>query len=236
MKTSERLMPGVQERLPRVLRRQVLHFEASIEDALDELAAGLESGARLLDAGAGEGKHKGRFARQRYVGVDLGVGDGTWNYSRLDAVADLERLPFADGCFDACINVVTLEHLREPKKALSEMARVLRPGGRFVLAAPLEWEVHQAPHDYFRYTRFGLEYLLTEAGFSGLRVEPVGGYFRLLARRLWGGLKFFRGVLFPLALVCVAPVALVLPWLDGLDRDRNFTLGYICTCERRQPH
>jgi hypothetical protein len=53
-----------------------------------------------LDAGAGEARHARYFTRQRYCGVDLAVGDRTWNYSRLDAVADLTRLPFASGCFE----------------------------------------------------------------------------------------------------------------------------------------
>ena len=52
-------------------------------------------GARVLDAGAGEVPPRAYFARQRYCGVDLAVGDRTWNYSRLEAVADLARLPFA---------------------------------------------------------------------------------------------------------------------------------------------
>ncbi len=235
MSGADRLMPDVQRRLPRALRRRVMDFEARIEDAVEALAASLAPGALVLDAGAGEGQYKSRFARQRYVGVDLGVGDGTWNYSGLDAVADLGRLPFRAGCFDACVNLVTLEHLREPGRALAEMARVLRPGGRLLVAAPLEWEVHQAPYDYFRYTRHGLEYLLSEAGFERMRIEPAGGYFRLLARRLWDGLKFFRGPLLPLAALLVAPFAIALPWLDWIDRERNFTLGYICTCERRWP-
>ncbi len=63
--------------------------------------------------------------------------------------------------------MVTLEHLPEPGLALAEIARTLEPGGRLLIAAPHEWEVHQAPHDYFRYTRYGLQYLLERAGVRG---------------------------------------------------------------------
>ena len=113
----------------------------------------------------------------------------------------------------------------------------LTPGGALLLVAPHEWEVHQAPHDYFRYTRHGLEYLLVRAGFEHLDIRPVGGYFRLLSRRLLNGLQFFAGgwrwIGFLPAAVLLGPPALVLPFLDFLDRDRNFTLGYICTAKKQ---
>jgi len=191
-------------------------------------AASLPAGARVLDAGAGEGAYARYFSRQRYVGVDLAVGDPEWDYSRLDAIADLAALPFPDGCFQACLNLVTLEHVREPVTVLSEIARVLAPGGRLLLVAPQEWEIHQAPHDYYRFTRYGLAYLIERAGLRALSIEAAGGFFQLLARRLLNALQFFRGPWFAVAAVLAAPLALVLPWLDRLDRERHFTLGYIC--------
>jgi SAM-dependent methyltransferase len=223
-------------RLPGFLRRHVLHFEWAIEDAVTRFAGELAPGSRVLDAGAGEGQYARLFLQHRYCGVDLGVGDAAWNYRRLDAVADLTALPFRDGCFAACLNIVTLEHLREPACALREMARTLEPGGVLLLVAPHEWEVHQAPHDYFRYTRHGLHYLLEKAGMVDVRIDPVGGYFRLLSRRLLNGLQFFTGgwrwLMFVPAAILLAPPALVLPLFDGLDRERNFTLGYICTARK----
>jgi SAM-dependent methyltransferase len=223
--------------LPRPLRRHVLYFEEAIQDAVAALARELPAGARVLDAGAGEGQYARYFARQRYCGVDLAVGDGAWDYTRLDAIADLTALPFRAATFDATLLIVTVEHLPEPGCALAELGRSLKPGGKLLIAAPHEWETHQAPHDYFRYTRYGLDYLLDKAGFEIVHLRVAGGYFRLLARRLLNGLQFFTGGLrwlgFIPAAVLVLPPALILPFLDFLDRDRNFTLGYICTARKR---
>jgi SAM-dependent methyltransferase len=227
-------------RLPRPLRRHILQFEAEIEDAVAALARGLPAGARVLDAGAGEGRYARHFAQQRYCGVDLAVGDAAWDFSRLDAVADLSALPFRPGVFDAVLSIVTIEHLREPALALAEMARVAAPGATLLVAAPHEWEVHQAPHDYFRFTRYGLTYLLEKSGWEVLEVRAAGGYFRLLARRLLNGLQFFSGGFrwlgFIPAAILLVPPALILPFLDSLDRDQNFTVGYICTAKRGQTH
>ena len=148
----------------------------------------------------------------------LGIGDSAWSYTRLDAVADLLHLPFTDNTFDAALNVVTLEHVTDPARVISELFRCLRPGGRLLLVTPLEWEEHQQPHDYFRYTRYGLEYLTARAGFAGVDVYPVGGFFRLLSRRLLNSIQFFPGPLALVPAVLLGPLALALPLLDTLDK------------------
>jgi len=218
--------------LPGFLFRYILHFEAAIEQAVSTFAIQLPRNSRVLDAGAGEARFEPVFATHRYIAVDLGIGDAKWNYAALDAIADLEQLPFGDGCFDACLNIVTLEHVREPGQVVAEMARVLKPGGRVLLVVPHEWEEHQQPNDFFRYTRYGMEHLLNKAGLVDLSITPVGGYFRMLARRLLNGLQFFPAILaVPVAVLIAAP-ALLLPLLDGLDKQKHFTLGYICTARK----
>lgn len=228
---------GLAYRLPRPLRRHILHFEVEIEDAVQDLARRLPKGIRVLDAGAGEGRYKHLFSGQRYCGVDLAVGDADWDYSGLDAMADLTALPFRDATFGAALHIVTIEHLPQPQQALAEIARTLEPGGVLLLAAPQDWEIHQAPHDYFRYTRYGLKYLLEQAGLEAREIRPAGGYFRLLARRMLNGLQFFAGGLrwlgFLPAVLLLAPPGLLLPFLDFLDPHKNFTLGYICLAYKK---
>lgn len=202
--------------------RWLMGFEADIAEAVEEFAKSLPPGELLLDAGCGEARHRPLFARQRYVGIDLAIGDEGWDYSRLDALGDLARLPFRDSSFGAALSIVTLEHVPDPARVLREMARVMRPGARLLIAVPLEWEVHQAPHDYFRYTQHGLEHVLSQAGFAIRFLRSSGGVFRIISRRMLD----LRKVSWPLALL-LAPLALLLPWLDFLDRRRDHTLGYI---------
>ena len=218
-------------RAPEPVRRWALHFECAIEDAVGRFAGELPESARVLDAGAGDGAYRQFFARHRYWAIDL---DG--EREQLDAVADVTALPFRPESFDGVLSVVTLEHVTDPAAALREVARVLKPGGQLLLVTPLDWEEHQQPHDYFRYTRFGLRLLVERAGLEATAIVPAGGYFRLLSRRLLSGLQFFmKGtgwVLFVPAALVLIPLSLLVPLFEPLDREQNFTLGYLCTARK----
>jgi SAM-dependent methyltransferase len=218
--------------IPRPLARYVKHFEAGIEDAVQMFASHLAPDSRVLDAGAGEGRHKRHFTKQRYYGVDLAVGDPAWNYTGLDVRSDLARLPFRDGSFDAALNIVTLEHVTEPSQVLCELSRVLAPAGRILIVAPHQWEEHQQPHDYYRYTRYGLDYLLRKAGFTDITIVPVGGMFRMLGRRMLNAIEFLPTPLDVFLMGFFIVTGLTLPLLDRLDRRRNYTLGYICSASK----
>lgn len=93
--------------------------------------------------------------------------------------------------------------------------------------------MHQAPHDYYRYTRFGLQYLLEKAHFDVIEIRAVGGLYRFVARRLWAAALLFPLPWRWLALFAAAPAALILPVFDRLDRDVVFTPGYIALARRR---
>ncbi|MEZ5396329.1 MAG: class I SAM-dependent methyltransferase [Bryobacterales bacterium] len=222
--------------IPSFVLRRLLTVETAIEQGVTDFAAQTPTGARVLDAGAGEGRYAQYFPGRRYVGIDLAVGDAAWDYSGIDALGDLAKLPFPDDTFDAALNIVTLEHVPEPLAVLREIARVLRPGGRLFLVAPQQWEVHQAPHDFYRYTRHGLAWLLERAGLVEERLEPMGGFFTLLARRLTATLNYCQGgarwLLFPFVAVVVGPLALLLPSLDVLDPKKDFTLAYRCVARK----
>ena len=218
--------------LPSFLSKWLLYFEWQIQQEVKSFAAALAPASKVLDAGAGECQHRSYFKGHRYVGVDLAVGDTQWDYGKLDALADLAALPLAANTFDGAIHIVTLEHVPEPKQVLAEIARCLRPGAPLLAVVPHEWEVHQHPHDYYRYTCFGMRYLLEQTGFKDIVIEPSGGFFRLLARRCLNSLQFFPWPLKAIAFLFAAPAALLLPLFDPLDKRKDFTVGYLCTARK----
>jgi SAM-dependent methyltransferase len=157
---------------------------SSVNEFVRRAAALAPAGGRVLDAGAGECIYRPLFEGRRYVSTDRGVGDAGWDYTQLDALADLERIPFRPGTFDFVLCTETLEHVARPGRVLSELARVLKPGGTLALSVPFLHPVHQAPHDYFRYTPYGLRHLMAEAGFDRVEVRASGGYFTYLRGQL----------------------------------------------------
>lgn len=74
----------------------------------------------------------------------------------IDRHDDIQDLRFPDGSFNAVACWSVLEHVPEPHKAISEMRRVLRPGGVIWVQLPFLFPYHAAPHDYWRVTPSGL--------------------------------------------------------------------------------
>jgi SAM-dependent methyltransferase len=105
------------------------------EDALRE---SIPPGSFVLDAGCGSGRiFRYELAEGcRIVGVDIGreLRDNPNVDERVRG--DVQRLPFADASFDAVLASHVMEHLPQPELAMAEVARVLRPGGRFLLLTP----------------------------------------------------------------------------------------------------
>jgi SAM-dependent methyltransferase len=97
-------------------------------------------------------------------------------------LCDLNRpIPLPDASFDTILFSDVLEHLYRPREAVAEIARLLRPGGKLLLNVPFFYWLHEAPHDYFRYTCFALERLASDAGLTPLVLEPLGGAPEVLA-------------------------------------------------------
>lgn len=128
----------------------------------------------VVDVGCADGRAS-KFLPEgcTYIGVDYpGTAVGLYG-TRPDAFADARQLPFGDGSVDGVILKDVLEHIDGPQAALRECARVARTGGILVLWMPFMYPVHDAPHDYQRFTRHGLESYLAEAGFEVVEVSGV---------------------------------------------------------------
>ena len=130
----------------------------------------------LLDVGCGSKPFADLFKGHihRYWGTDL-AGSRYLGDARPDAFATAAAQPFRDGSFDTVLGLSMLTYLSEPHSMVEEAWRLLRPGGTLILEFTQMVPLHDEPHDYFRFTRYGAEWLLRRAGFEPVAFVPVGG-------------------------------------------------------------
>jgi SAM-dependent methyltransferase len=198
-----------------------------------EAAAAAPAGARVLDAGAGDAPYRELFAHTDYKTTDWAESVHPGARSA-DIIAPLNALPVADASFDVVVCTQVLEHVAEPAAVLAELRRVLRDGADLWLTVPFVGELHEEPHDHFRYTSYALQGLCERAGFRDVRTWPLGGYFTTMAQlaRNCGpatGVGTSSGELGRRVLAAgFRGVARVLPRLDHLDRRRALPLGFAC--------
>jgi SAM-dependent methyltransferase len=172
---------------------------------------------RLLDVGCGRKPYRDLFTVTSYIGIEMPFASQT----AADVYASALALPFTDAWFDTVLSTQVLEHVPEPAQMLMEIARVLRPGGYLLLTTPQTWGLHHVPHDYYRYTSFGLIYLANKAGLEVVRVGPTSGFWVTFTQRFCDVLFYTNSTpKFPWVIEQFLRVpALLIQWLGrGLDK------------------
>lgn len=121
---------------------------------LDIFLKEFASNEKILDIGAGGGYGKKFFPNRISLDIDENKNP--------DIVSDIHNMSIEDNSFDTILCTEVLEHLKDPKKAIMEMKRVLKPYGRLILTTRFIFPVHTYQYDYFRFTEFGLKELFKD--------------------------------------------------------------------------
>ncbi len=229
-------LPQYSEKLTEYIAEAPLERKP-IAEFVAAAAACLPAASSVVDVGAGHAPFRELFSHVTYLTVDRAESPHGDEYD-FDIVASAERIPLQDASLDAILCTQVLEHLPEPADALAEFFRLLKPGGKLFLTAPLVWEEHEKPHDYFRYTRSGLSHLLNHAGFRSIEITGRTDCFSTLAQLLrnarWslGEIGEDPEAARRAAFLRLDEMAEELLKLDSLDARHAFPLGYQAVATR----
>lgn len=135
----------------------------------------------VLDVGCGNKPYRDGVPAARYVGLDVDT-PFTREVGAADVFYDGRIFPLPDAGFDGVLCSQVLEHVFTPEAFLAEIRRVLRPDGILLLAVPFMWDEHEQPHDFGRYSSFGLRALLARSGFEVLEQRKSVADVRAVAQ------------------------------------------------------
>lgn len=159
---------------------------------LEDFVRSLGPAESALDLGCGDGRLTERVAAGDLTGADVSAVALERARTRLEDVRLVELepdapLPFEDGEFDLVLCAETIEHVRDVQLFLSEIRRVLRPGGTLALTTPASPALARPPDPLSPHLRFftkrSLRRLLDELGFDVRSLERRAGTLLVRAGR-----------------------------------------------------
>ena len=131
---------------------------------------------KVLSIGSGNdldwqgSRYRNYFPKAEYFTSDITTSAKT----KVNLIIDVRSMPqVEDASYDCVFIAGVLEHVDDIFSAMSEVSRILKPGGLLLLGVPFGQPIHRAPQDFWRLTIHGLEYLLDRYGF--VLNSPIAG-------------------------------------------------------------
>lgn len=211
------------------------HLFADLKNAVHKYATG-----DVLDIGCGNKPYMAFFEGKirSYSGCDIVQSDK----NLVDIICPATNIPLENNTKDTVFTTQVIEHVAEHRMLLSEAYRILKPGGHLIVSGPMAWEHHESPYDFFRFTQFGFEHILKEAGFSDIQIIPNGGKWAMVGQLFHNSLRFsymgkksfrakvLKGFYFLFRLKWV--INAFFSWLDEFDKDYMATLNFVVVAKK----
>ncbi len=207
----------------------------------------------LLDLGCGPRPYMHLYAPycDKTIGADL--PDSPFPKNKVDIYCAATKIPLENESVDFILSTEVLHDMPEPIDMLAEMHRILKIGGTILITTPFVVPIVDGKYDHYRYTKYGLEYLLSKSGFEVLDIIPVSdviGAMITLAIKPWlkiwyllakkTRLNFFYSIYNPFLLVTVIfPQAFYLwtyrlPVLKKIYQRFNYgAIGYVSIATKK---
>jgi SAM-dependent methyltransferase len=214
-----------------------LHYSSFHKDlfaAIQNFAKG-----KLVDIGCGNKPYETKFEGliNSYTGCDIIQSD----LNKVDVLCEANNIPLPSDSFDTVFSTQTIEHVADHQGLLNEAFRLLKPGGYCIVSAPLYWHLHEEPYDFFRFTKYGFQYLFEKAGFSVVQIQPNGGMWATTGQSIIHAfsksqsknfiVRVWRFLFYKLRMYWL--VNSIFAWLDKVDYNPINTMNYVVVAQKK---
>ncbi len=189
----------------------------------------------VLDVGCGDMPFKTIIEEKASKYDTLDVEARTDGVTYIGSILDMNMIP--DKTYDTIICLEVLEHVPLPFQGAKELNRALKTNGTLIMSVPHLSRLHEQPHDYYRYTHYGITALLTENGFEITEMKTCGGILCFLGHQistvilcLFFHIPIIKHIIFFLnKWLIVKPMVCLDAWLFEKS---VMPLGYLCVAKK----
>lgn len=198
-----------------------------------------------LDIGSGNSPYKKYLKVDKYISVDKEDTQAvTYKKNEHKINADAKNLPFNSNYTDSVLLNQVLEHIDEYEKVLKEINKVLKKDGVFVISVPFIYNIHAEPNDYFRFSEYGLKFLLKKYNFKIIEFYYLG-YAGTALISIWNNFlwqvwnkndftKLLRNTLFLLPLLSIIFINNLIGLMLDFFKNPKFTPNYLVICRKEK--